>query len=199
MADARDVTQLLGDIGDGLDGAEARLYERVYGDLRALAEKQLRSGGASPTLCTTALVHETYLKLVDRASIAPRDRAHFFATAARAMRQIVVDYVRAARAEKRGSGNTPIDFGEVESLVSLGPNAAERAQEILAIDRALDRLDRKNPRLRQVIELRFFVGFDVDETAQILGTSPRTVKRDWQLARAFLYRNLSVDSEGAQP
>jgi RNA polymerase sigma factor (TIGR02999 family) len=199
MVDARDVTQLLSAMSDGLDGAEEKLYERVYADLRMLAERQLRGGNPAATLGTTALVHETYLKLVDRSSIAPRDRSHFFATAARAMRQIVVDYIRAARAEKRGGGGAPIDFGDVESILSVGPNPGQRADEILAIDRALDRLDRKNPRLRQVVELRFFVGFDVDETARIMESSPRTVKRDWQVARAFLYRALSAEPDEGSP
>lgn len=194
MSTRRRVSDLLEAVRAGSPGAEEALYAALYEDLRVLASHQLR-GGSPQTLGTTALVHETYLKLVDRSSISPESRRHFLAIAARAMRQIVVDYVRTARADKRGGGVPHIDLGDARELLSSRVDPVDRAVEILAIDRALDRLDRKSSRLRQVVELRFFGGFDVDETAEVMGTSPRTVKRDWQIARAFLYRALNATED----
>lgn len=192
MSTRRTASELLKAIRDGEPGAEAELYTALYDDLRALASRQLGHDGSVPTLGTTALVHETYLKLIDRSRISPESRRHFLAIAARAMRQLVVDHVRTARAEKRG-GNAPhIDLGDARELLGTSTEPADRALELLAIDRALDRLDHKSPRLRQVVELRFFAGLDVGETAEVMGTSERTVKRDWQIARAFLFRHLDA-------
>jgi RNA polymerase sigma factor (TIGR02999 family) len=200
MSDARDVTRILVAIRDGSPGAVDELYDRVYSDLRALAGRQLGHRPGTPTLGPTALVHETYLKLVDRSRISPRDRAHFFATAARAMRQIAVDAHRASHAEKRGGGEPLLDLAPLEALLGTGADPHQDQVDLLALDHALDLLDARNPRLRQVVELRFFAGFDVPEVAEILGASPRTVKRDWRIARAFLYRTLSEPTaDGSVP
>ncbi len=191
MSDARDVTRILVAIRDGSPGAVEELYACVYDDLRALAGRQLAHRPGTPTVGPTALVHETYLKLVDRSRIAPSDRAHFFATAARAMRQIAVDAHRARTAEKRGGGDAVLDLAPLEALLHSGADPEQDELDVLALDRALDLLDERNPRLRQVVELRFFAGFEVAEVAEILGSSERTVKRDWRIARAFLYRVMS--------
>jgi len=193
VTSSRPVPELLDAVRAGEAGADEALYAALYDDLRTIASRQLGSGGPA-TLGTTALVHETYLKLVDRSSISPESRRHFLAIAARAMRQLVVDYVRTARADKRGGGAAHIDLGDAEELLGSSSDPADRALEILEIDEALTELDRRSPRLRQVVELRFFAGFDVAATAEAMGSSERTVKRDWQIARAFLYRALHGES-----
>jgi len=199
MSEARDVTRILVAIRDGSPDAVEELYDRVYEDLRALAARQLAHRSGTPTLGPTALVHETYLKLVDRSRISPRDRAHFFATAARAMRQIAVDAHRSAAAAKRGGGDAVLDLAPLEALLHTDGDPQQDQIDLLALDRALDLLDAQNPRLRQVVELRFFAGFEVREVAEILDSSERTVKRDWRIARAFLYRSLHDAPAGSGP
>ena len=189
MAKPADITQLLIAVRSGEAGAVDQLFAAVYQDLRQIAHRQLLRRGHEPTLNTTALVHETYLKLVDRARISPEDRQHFFATAARAMRHIIVDYARMRRAAKRGGGSAgtiiPTDVLDERTL-----DVEARADELIALDRALSRLSAIDGRLAKVVELRFFGGFPVDDVAELTGSSPRTVKRDWQMARAFLFREL---------
>ena len=179
--DAGEVTQLLARLGAGDGAAMEQLVPLVYGELRRRAHGQLsRREGA--TLDTTGLVHETWLKLAGQRTPHWNDRNHFFAVASRAMRQIMVDAARRRLAEKRRAVATP---------VSLDPGrvpAPERSAEVLALDEALEELARLDERLARTVELRFFGGLSVEETAQVLGTSARTVKRDWQKARALLYR-----------
>lgn len=153
----------------------------VYSEMRALAHRQLARERGPRTLHTTALVHEVYLKLVDQSQVTEKGRAYFFAAAARAMRQILVDYARRRKSVKRGGGARPLSLDD--ELVSVD----QFATELIDLDGALNRLGALNPRHMQVIECRFFGGMSMEETALALGVSLRTVKYDWALARAWLY------------
>ena len=165
-----------------------QLFSLVYEELRGMAHQRLRRRRPGQTLDTTALVHEAYLKLVDQTRAHWNDRSHFLAVASIAMRHILVDYARRRTAQKRGGEEQHVVLEEGE----LG--VAARAEEILAIDQAMTSLAALNERLSKLVELRFFGGLSVTETAQVLGLSERTVKRDWRKARAFLYRALRVPS-----
>ena len=164
-----------------------RLFEVVYEDLKRRAHAQL--SGATQTLDTTALVHEAYLKLSGSTQPDWADRQHFFRVAARAMRHIVIDRARSRLTAKRGGGQAPLDLDRVE----IGADSA--AEQMVALDDALSRLAGQDPRLAAVVELRFFGGLTVEETARSLDISERTVKRDWRLARAFLHDMLSEEAE----
>lgn len=179
-----DITQLLLSWRSGDRSSADQLFARVYDELHAIAHRQLRRRRPGETLSTTALVHEAYLKLVDHSRLEVKDRNHFFALAARAMRQILVDYARRRSAQKRGGGvpTALLDEGRVP--------VATRAAEVVAIDDALIRLAALDERLSQVVELRFFGGLSVEEAAEVMGCSDRTIKRDWRKARAYLYRDL---------
>lgn len=161
-----------------------RLFPRVYDELRRIASRQLRRENEGHTLVATALVNEVYLKLVDHARVDWQDRAHFFAVAARAMRQVLVDHARKKGAEKRG--------GELHrtTLGDLGGEPELSRDELLALDEALRRLEELNERLCRVVELRFFAGLTEAEVAAALGTPKRTIQRDWTRARAWLYKEL---------
>jgi len=161
-----------------------RLFTLVYGELKVLARRQL-AAGPQPTLDTTALVHEAFLKLVQPQQLNLRDRGHFFATAARAMRQIVVDHARRRLAEKRGGGAvkiTQLDEGEGGS--DLDPDTLVR------LDQAMNRLQELEPRLAEIVELRFFAGLSVDQVAELREVTSRTVIRDWRRARAWLFDSI---------
>ena len=179
---AADVTELLAAARAGERGALDRLFDLVYHELRRIARAQ--RGHGEETLRTTALVHEAYLRMVHGQAATPRDRSHFFATAARAMRQILVDQARRRHAQKRGAGVRP-DLFDDDRLGASSPT-----EEILAVDGALGRLEELDARLARLVELRFYAGLSVEETASALDVSERTVKRDWRRARAFLYREL---------
>ncbi len=179
-----EITRLLLLWREGSPGSFDRLFPLVYQELKRLARRQLAGSGPGRTLNTTGLVHEAYLKLVDQTRAAINDRHHFFALAARAMRQILVDAVRRRLAVKRGAGATPADLDELEIA------AAEVPEEIVSVDVSLTRLEQLEPRLGKIVEMRFFAGLSVEETAEALQISPRTVKREWQKARAFLYLDL---------
>jgi len=167
-------------------GALAEAFEASYGELRRLARRQLRRLRPGQTLTTTALVHEAFVKLVKGPAKA-EDRAHFFALAARAMRQVLVDYARRRASGKRGGGVRPTTLdGDSIPVDAL-------ADEMLDIDRALTRLEALDERLARIVEWRFFGGMTEDEVADALGVTARTVRRDWQKARAFLLRELSDD------
>jgi RNA polymerase sigma factor (TIGR02999 family) len=183
MPDAPRLTHLIAAVRQGEDGSFDRLFAWVYDDLKRRAHAQL--GGSTPTLNTTALVHETYLKLSGAEEPSWNDRQHFFRVAARAMRQILVDRARRHMAQKRGGGQAPLDLDRAE----IGIDAA--ADRVVALDQALSRLAEQEGRLAEVVELRFFGGLSVEETALSLGVTDRTVKRDWRLARAFLHEQLS--------
>ena len=170
---ASDVTHLLLAWRQGESGALDRLLPLVYSELRRIAHAQRRteSPGAQ-TLQTTALVHEAYVRLVEGAGVSWNDRVHFYAVCARVMRRILIDQARERRSLKRGG-----DEGEIPLGDGLGTVPA-RDDDLLALDEALDRLAKADPRMGQVVELRYFAGLDVEETAVVLGVSPRTVKRD---------------------
>lgn len=156
------------------------LMPLLYDELRHLARRR-----ATPSLNTTALVHEAYLRLVDQTRLAVQDRAHFLALAARAMRFVVIDFARRRSAQKRGGG-------AIHETLDAGQIALEtQAADLVALDEALHRLATLNERLSQVVECRFFGGLSVEETAEALGCSARTVKRDWQKARLWLHRELA--------
>ncbi|HVS03242.1 MAG TPA: ECF-type sigma factor [Thermoanaerobaculia bacterium] len=180
------VTALLAGADSGR-AAFDQLLPLVYDELRAMARRQLAGDWRQRTLDTTGLVHEAYLKLVDETAVPLRCRAYFFAAAARSMRQVLVDAARRRSRLKRGGGAAAGDL-EAASLTVDG-----FAAELLDLDRGLERLARDYPRQAEVLECRFFAGLSVDETARALDLSPRTVKRDWSLARAWLYRELRGD------
>lgn len=184
MADEHDITQLLAQVRQGDTGALERLLPLVYAQLHDLAHRQRANQGASETLNTTALVHEAYEKLARRDGDW-NDRNHFFRVAAKAMRDVLVDYSRSQHAAKRGGTNlsTPLDQ---TSLV-----ADERTSEVLALDEALTRLSLLDPRQGELVELRYFIGLTIPETADVLGISSATVKREWTSARAWLHREMN--------
>ncbi|GJM44888.1 MAG: extracytoplasmic sigma factor ECF [Gemmatimonadota bacterium] len=183
MPSGNEVTRLLVALQGGDREAFGLLFPLVYDELRRIAHRQLL-GSRPSTLQTTAVVHEAYLKLAGGQASAPRDRSHFFAVAAQAMRQILVDHARAHLTQKRGSGAQHVLLDERDLPVE------ERAAELVDLDAALVRLAVLDERAAKVVELRFFGGLPVEETAEVLDISPRTVKRDWREARAFLFREL---------
>ena len=191
-----DVAELLALAREGDQAALERVFPLVYEELRRVAGYQLRGERAGHTLQPTALVNEAYMKLVRSPGVDWRDRAHFVAIAARAMRQVLVDHARKRDAAKRGGAMQQTTL----SGVPLGVNM--NTDELLALDEALERLDALEPRLRQVVEYKFFGGLTDKETAELLGVTPRTAQRDWVKARAWLYRELYPDAgpgEGESP
>lgn len=179
------VTALLLKWREGDRAALDSLIPVVYGELQRLARARLRGERHADSLQTTALVHEAYLRLVDINRITFENRAHFFAVAARLMRQILVDHARRRRAEKRGGGSARM---LIEGVL---PAASPNIVDVLALDVALDGLSRVDERLCRVVELKFFAGLTIDETAVALEVSRATVERDWAIAKAWLYERLS--------
>ena len=178
------VTELLARWSQGDDAALAELTPLVYEELRRLAHHHM--GGQRPdhTLQTTALVNEVYLRLADQTNPTWQNRAHFFAVAARAMRQILVSYAKSQRARKRGGGALKVDL-EVAALIS-----PEESKEIIDLHEALERLATLDPRKAQVVELKYFGGLNYDEMAEVLKISRITVRRDWEFAKVWLYTEL---------
>ena len=175
-----DVTRLLEAWREGDTQAGDRLFSLVYDDLRALARRQLARLRPGQTLAPTVLVHEAYLKFADRSAPHAVNRQHFLGIAARAMRHIVIDYIRRTRAKKRDGGvHVPLASGAVAARDDSG-------LDLLDLDDAMAALERLDPRQANVVELRFFAGLELSEIASVLETSERTIKRDWQKARAFL-------------
>lgn len=189
MKDSDDITLLLGRTSEGDVEARAKLVDALYGQLRRLAAHQLRANRANHTLQPTALVHEAYLKTLGNGNVRYQDRVHFFAVAAKAMRQVLVDYARARATEKRGGGL------EIVHLDQAAVFEQGRPQEILDVSAALEKLEAQDARAAQVVELRVFGGLTVEEAAKALGVSPRTVKREWALGRACLQRELSSKAQ----
>jgi len=162
-----------------------RILPLVYNELRSLAHRELRRERNDHTLNTTALVHEAYIKMIKHPPGGNWDgRRHFFGIAARAMRQILVNYAKKRKRQKRGGSSKPLPFEEGIYL------SDENAGELVALDEALERLEKLNERQVQVVECRYFGGYNIEETAEILGISPATVKRDWTLARAWLHSQI---------
>lgn len=184
MTENQDVTQLLSALTRGDQGAASKLMPVVYDELRRLAASYMRREREDHTLQATALVHEAYLKLVEQRSVNWENRAHFFGIAAQLMRRILVDHARGHLRQKRGGEqmHVPID----EAFVF----AEQQADEVLAVDNSLEILAKIDPRQARVVELRFFGGLSVEEAADVLGVSPKTVKREWSVAKAWLTADL---------
>ncbi len=180
-----EITRLLEKWREGDRQAADRLFPLLYRELRALAHRQLARRGSGDSLVTTALVHEAYLKLVGRSRASIEDRRHFFAISSRVMRGILVDQARKRSSEKRGGKADRLPLDERKLPV------AERAAQVVALDEALGGLEELEPGLSQVVELRFFGGLSVEEAAEVLDVSPRTVKRRWRRARILLHRELA--------
>lgn len=186
-----EVTRLLADVQGGDPAALDDLFQLVYGELREAAHAQRRSWEGDETLNTTALVHEAYLRLVDQSDPDWRNRAHFLAAASRAMRHILIDYARRRRAKKRGGPRPRLSLHEIEAALEGSADSTEAQDEALvALDAALERLERESERQSRIVECRFFGGMTIPETAEALGVSPATVKRGWAAAQAWLYRDL---------
>jgi len=179
------ITELLRRVEGGDRGAYDRLFAAVYERLRALARRQKAAGPPQQTLDTTALVHETYLKLSKGEAWSLRDRHHFYATSARAMRLVLVDHARARARTKRGGGDTPFSLDEGRLP------AEERTDQLVALDDALQRLESSSPELARLVEWRFFAGLSLEEIAETQQVSERTLKRRWRAARAFLHHELT--------
>jgi len=186
-----DITRLLHAAREGDDAALKALFPLVYEELRRRAAAQRAAAGGHATMNTTAIVHEAYLKLAGQSSPAYQDRAHFFGVAAKAMRHVFLDYAKARTRQKRGGDGVHVDIDELQigTDISMG---LEEAEQIVAMDEALARLTEENPRLAQVVECRFFGGMTNEDTAAVTGTSPATVKRDWNAARTLLFADLKA-------
>src|SRR5688572_3471177 len=186
---AHEVTELLLSWGAGDQAALDQLMPLVHEQLRRLARRQMGREHIGHTLQATALVNEAYLRLIDASQVQWRDRAHFFAISARLMRQILVDFARSRQNLKRGGGMRQISLTDALQVTPDGKT------DLVALDGALQALSALSPRRSQVVELRFFSGLGVEETAEVLGVSPETVKRDWRLAKVWLLRELSKSSD----
>jgi RNA polymerase sigma factor (TIGR02999 family) len=187
-----DITELLEGWRKGDRSAEDALLPLVYGDLRQLARLEIYRRGQHATLNPTALVHEAYLRLSNQRRSPWKNRGHFFAVAAQAMRQIIVDHARKRLALKRGGGSYELTLDRQPIAVD------DQAEMLVALDQALDTLSRLSQRLTQVVECRFFAGLTAEETAEALGVTRRTVQRDWLKAQALLKQELS-GGEGQRP
>jgi len=184
-----EVTRLLAAVRAGDSAAVDRLFPLVHDELRVIAARLLRREAPGHTLEPTELVHEAYLRLGGAGPAGAENRAHFLGIAARAMRHLLVDHARRRKSAKRGGGVMPLRVSSAHIGVDLG------SDELLALDEALERLSELEPRLRQVVECRFFGGLTEDETAATLGVTSRTVQRDWAKARAWLYKELYAAGE----
>jgi len=185
-----DVTGLLAAWSAGDRTSLDALLPAVYTELRRQAERALQLEGAGHTLQPTALVHEAYLRLVARPSPRWENRSHFFAIAARCMRQVLVDAARSRQAAKRGGGARALTLSDADAVAASG--GREDDVEVLALDAALERLAMLDPVQARLVELRYFVGFTLDETAAVMGVSPATVSREWSVARRWLRRELTA-------
>ena len=190
MADAmsdsdHDVTVLLREWSEGSQQALTDLLPIIYDELRRVAHQYLHREHTDQTLQTTALVHEAYLKLIDQRSVNWQNRAHFFAIAAQAMRRILIDNARRRTAGKRGKG-------EKISLEDVATVSTQKPQSLLALDEALRELEKIDPQQSRIIELRYFGGLTIEEAATAMDISPATVKREWAMARAWLYKALTT-------
>ncbi len=186
VANAAKITQMLREWSDGNARALDNLLPLVYAELHRQAARFLRKERPGHTLQTTALINEAYLKLIDRRDVNWESRTHFFAVAANAMRQILVDYARAKHREKRGGDNLKVSLDEA-MLVT----AEEKGVDLIALDEALNKLSRFDAQQARVVELKYFSGLSLVETAEVLHISRATVARDWEAARAWLYRELT--------
>lgn len=178
------ITQLLNEYSNGNELVLGKILPLVYDELRIISSKYLRDEYRNHTFQTTELVHEAYLKLIGSQQISWESRAHFFGIAARTMRQILVDYARKRKAKKRGDGGRKVSMEEPPTVCQ------ESNEQILALDEALKKLEIVEERSSRIVELRYFSGLTIEETAEVLQISPATVKRDWSFAKAWLYREI---------
>jgi RNA polymerase sigma-70 factor (ECF subfamily) len=185
-----DVTQLLLAWGAGDRAAGERLLPAVYAELHRQAERAMRREGSDHTLQPTALVHEAYLRLVDQRRVAWRNRAQFFGIAAETMRRILVDHARGRLAAKRGAGAARVTLDDEAPIAGGAGGASADALDVLALHDALERLAALDEAQARVVELRYFGGLGIEETAEAMGISPATVKREWAVARGWLRREL---------
>ena len=181
----RQISQLLIDWSDGDKTALDKLIPLVYQELKRLARYHMRRERANHTLQTSALVNEAYVRLVDYKKMRWQDRSHFFAVAAQAMRRILVDYARNRSRAKRGGETRQVSLDEAATL------AGDKAGELVALDAALMKLAEFDPRKSQIVELRYFGGLSIEETAEVVGVSPVTVKREWSTAKIWLHREVN--------
>ena len=184
MADIHEVTLLLGKLSDGEENAPEKLLPLVYEELRKLAHGYMKNEREDHTLQATALVHEAYIRLIDWQNVSWENRAHFFAVAAQVMRRILVDYARQKNANKR-------DFGQKIALDEAVSFSSEREINLIELDDALEELAKVDKTQAKIVELRFFGGLTIEETAHTLGISPSTLKREWIIAKAWLHRQIS--------
>jgi RNA polymerase sigma factor (TIGR02999 family) len=182
-----DVTKLLSELAQGSQSAADKLVPLVYDELKRLARSYMRRERPDHTLQTTALVHEAFLKLAQQKSPRWQGRAHFYGIAARLMRQVLIDHARGHMRDKRGGEKVTLPLDEA---LAFSP---EQSEELVKLDEALDRLAKIDARQSRIVELRFFAGMTVEETAEFLGISPKTVKRDWAVAKAWLHAEVSED------
>lgn len=185
IPEGHEITVLLGRLGKGDKDAESRVVGLLYRELHALAERRLYGEQKAVSLRATELVNEAYLRLLAESDRTFNNRIHFFASAARVMRNVLIDYIRARAADRRGGGLVRV---ELEDGVAVVPG---RADEAVALHEALDRLEALDPEQARLVELRYFAGFTMEEIATITGQSVRTVHREWGLARKWLYSELS--------
>ena len=181
-----EITNLLCAWGDGDESARDRLMPLVYDELKRLAHQHMQREKPGHVLQTTALVHEAYVRLIDQSQLHFENRGHFFGIAARLMRQILVDDARRRKVAKRGGGAVAVALDDVPNL------AEQQAANVLALDEALTTLAQKDPRQSEIVELRFFGGLSIEETAEVLKVSPGTVMRDWTFARAWLKNEMKA-------
>jgi RNA polymerase sigma factor (TIGR02999 family) len=181
----QDVTRLLADWSKGDKSALEKLFPVVQAELRRIASYQMSHERPGHTLQATALVNEAYLRLAGQEQFEWHDRAHFYAVCAQVMRHILIDHARAHRRDKRGGGAIQVSLSEVAVM------GAEQAGDFVALDEALRALEVVDPQKGQIVELRYFAGLSIDETATVLKISPRTVRREWRRAKAWLYRMIS--------
>jgi RNA polymerase sigma-70 factor (ECF subfamily) len=193
-----DVTILLSELEKGNQEAASKLVPLVYDELRRIADHYMHLERQDHTLQATALVHEAYIKLVELPSRHFQNRTHFFAIAAKVMRHLLVDYARRRNAEKRSGAHKIVPLDDVFNISGLLVPTEEGTQpeELLRLDNALEKLAELDPRQVRIVELRFFGGMTVEETADIVGISPRQVKREWSFARAWLHGELESNRHG---
>lgn len=185
MGTTPDVTRLLVNWSNGDQAALEQLMPLVYGELRRLASAYLRRERPNHTLQSTALVHEAFMRLVNQHDVQWRNRAHFYAIAARMIRRILVDYARSQRAEKRGSGAVKLELDAAMAVPQ------QKEVDLLGLNDSLDRLAELDARQSRLVELRFFAGLSIEETAEVMQLSPATIKREWNVARAWLFREMT--------
>lgn len=188
------VARLLEELEGGREEALDQLFAILYDELKAMAGRYRRRWRGNYTLNTTALVHEAYLKLLGQARLEVESQAHFHALVARSMRHILCNYARDRTAQKRGGRAEALPINELGTIPDQVEFSEQQSEMLLALDEALERLEKVNPRQSQVVECRFFGGLTIEETATALGTSPRTVKRDWAVAQAWLHREMGPEA-----